>query len=126
MGKAWTEEQKAAAKVAYAEKMQKVKEGKEPKIIDNNLLQKVETFNNESVPVIEERTGMNHWTDEDRINSIINTIRILPANLIVNGRHSMENVQALNKSFIVTDNLMDLAYENYEHDDYGQLVKVVK
>lgn len=126
MGKAWTQEQKDAAKIAYAEKMQKVKEGKEPKIIDNNLLQKVETFNGEKIPDVEERTGMNHWNESDKVQSIINTIKILPANLIVNGRHSIENVNALNKSFIVTDELMDKAYEDYEHDDYGQLVKVVK
>ena len=113
----WTQEQKDAAKAKYAEKMQRVKEGKEPKIIDNNLLQKVEIFNNEEVPDRnEEASGMTKWNEEDKVNSIINTIKILPPNMIVNGRHKIENIQALNV-FRVTEELIDKAYENFSHED---------
>lgn len=112
----WTDEQRQAAKIAYAEKMQRVKEGKEPKVIDNNLLQKVETFNGEEVPERNDKaTGMTNWEEDDKVDSIINTIKILPPNMIKNGRHSIENIQAINV-FKVTPELIDKAYEKFQHD----------
>lgn len=106
----WTQEQKDAAKIAYAEKMEKAKIDKDP----SNFIQKVEKFNGEEVPVIE-TTGMNRWDRQDMIDSIINTIKILPPNMIKNGRHLKENIQAINV-FKVTDELIDEAYQIFQHD----------
>ena len=107
----WTPEQKAAAKAKYAEKMEKIKLEKDP----TNFIQKVETFNGEQVPPHMEPTGCNRWDDEDKIESIINTIKILPPNMIKNGRHLKENIQAINV-FTVTDELIDAAYAVFKHD----------
>jgi hypothetical protein len=116
MGSKWTQEQKDAAKIAYAEKIARVKEGKEVKLVDNNLLQKVEQFNGEEVPErIDKPTGMTVWEDEDKVNSIVNTIKILPPNMIRDGRHTIENIQAINV-FRVTPELIDAAYNIFQHD----------
>lgn len=80
-----------------------------------NYLHKVEDFNGETVPVREERTGMGNWSEEDKINSILNTIKILPPNMISNGRHRLENIQALNV-FPITEELVDKVYSNFSHD----------
>ena len=80
-----------------------------------NYLHKVETFNNEVIPEVEDnRTGMNHWNEQDKIDSITNTIKILPPNMIRDGRHIIENIQALNV-FKVTQELVDKAYSNFSH-----------
>jgi hypothetical protein len=52
---------------------------------------------------------------EDRIQSMLNAVKILPPNLIKDGRHTRENVQALN-CFTVTDAMMDEVYKDFKHD----------
>jgi len=111
----WTDEQKAAAKIKYAEKMEKVK-------IDNdasNFLTNVEKFNGETVPQPEEREGSLGWrmSFEDKVYSMINTAKVLPPNMIKNGRHLKENIQALN-CFIVTDEMMDALYKDFKHEPF--------
>jgi len=75
-----------------------------------NYLHKTE----EVAPVFVEKAGMNDWRTDDKVRSIINTIKILPPNMIRDGRHKIENIQALNV-FRVTDELVDKAYENFSH-----------
>lgn len=111
MAAKWTEERKQQLRETMLAKRN------EAKVIDNNLLQKVETFNNEVVPEREEGSGMTSWSEQDKIDSITNTIKILPPNMIKNGRHSIENIQALN-CFKVTDDLIDKAYANFTHEPY--------
>jgi hypothetical protein len=124
---AWSEERKLKAKEAYKERVESIQEivlepTTEAKIFDKNLLQKVEVYNNEEVPEYRERNNLENWNEDDKISSIVNTITFLPSNMLKDGRHKIENVQAIN-CFRVTQDLMDKAYANYEHDDFGQLVK---
>lgn len=56
-------------------------------------------------------SSTNHMGYEDQVQSVINTIKILPPNLIdSNGRQLIHNVQALNSRFLVTTQHMDDAY----------------
>lgn len=66
----------------------------------------------------------NNWSsrplamdDEFKIISMKNAIKILPPNMIIEGRHRKENVQAI-CGFMVTDKMMDEAYEGYTHPSY--------
>jgi hypothetical protein len=52
---------------------------------------------------------------DDRIQSMLNAVKILPPNLIKDGRHTKENVQALN-CFTVTDAMMDEVYKDFKHE----------
>ena len=54
--------------------------------------------------------------DEFKLISMTNAIKILPHNLIIKGRHKKENIQAI-CGFIVTDEMVDLVYTNFSHDD---------
>jgi hypothetical protein len=84
-------------------------------------IQKVEEFNGEKVPdYTESNMKMNH---DEQVFSIINTLKILPPNMIINGRHSIDNVQSLNGRFRVTDELMDEAYSRFKHDDWFDMRK---
>jgi hypothetical protein len=83
----------------------------------------VEDFNGEVLPEFKEKSGMSQWSEEEMIQSMINTCRVLPGNLMRNGRHTKENIQALNV-FKITDELIDKVYENHYHDDFAQLVRI--
>ena len=52
---------------------------------------------------------------EDKIDSMRNAMKILPPNLIKNGRHHHENVQAL-CGFLINEEMMDQAYAGFKHD----------
>ena len=54
------------------------------------------------------RLSMN---DEDKMQSIRNAIMILPPNMIVDGRHTIENISAV-CGFKVTQEQWDSAYES--------------
>lgn len=111
MSKKWTDEQKLEAKRKYAERIASEKEQKEV-VAPDKLLEKVER---EAPTEYETRPmGMDF---EHKIQSMSNAIKILPPNMIVNGRHLKENVQAI-CGFIVTDEMMDLAYKDFVHPDY--------
>ena len=111
----WTQEQKAAARIKYAEKMEKASIDRNP----DNFITKVEDYNGEKVPVVEEKEGSLGFrmTFEEKVYSMINTAKVLPPNLIKNGRHLKENIQALN-CFIVTDEMMDELYKDFKHEPF--------
>lgn len=110
----WTPERREAASLkAKASRVAEVVEAQDVKM---NYLHKVEAFNGEVVPEVEDnRTGMGNWSEQDKIDSITNTIKILPPNMIKDGRHVIENIQALNV-FKITPELIDKAYANFAHD----------
>ena len=111
----WTQEQKAAAKIKYAEKMEKASIDRNP----DNFITNVEDFNGESLPELEEKEGSLGFrmSFEDKVFSMLNTVKVLPPNLIKNGRHLKDNVQALN-CFIVTDAMMDELYKDFKHEPF--------
>jgi hypothetical protein len=81
---------------------------------EGKLINKVEKWNDEVPSTIESYNGMK-MEDSDRIQSMVNAIKILPPNMIKNGRHLKENVEAI-CGFKVLDEMMDAAYEGIVHD----------
>lgn len=85
-----------------------------------NFLHKVEDFNGEEIPEIEEEEkstfGM-QMSYEEKLQSVLNAVKVLPPNLMQNGRHVKENVQAIN-CFKVTDKMLDDVYKNFAHEAY--------
>lgn len=79
-------------------------------------INKVEEFNDEVVPPIEEKKGMQMY-EEDKLQSMTNAIRILPPNMRKDGRHLKENIQAI-CGFMVTPEMLDRVYENFVHEEY--------
>lgn len=77
-------------------------------------INRVETFNNEAPATVEAYNGIK-MTEEDKINSMRNAIKILPPNMVVNGRHSKTNVEAI-CGFKIDDWQMDAAYEGITHE----------
>jgi hypothetical protein len=76
-------------------------------------IQKMETFNGEVAPEPEDNMRMG---TEDKIQSARNACAILPPNMIVNGRHIKENVEAI-CGFKVDDEFMDLVYcDGWTHE----------
>lgn len=78
---------------------------------------KVETYNGEEVPE-QDYSSTDKMSYDEQLFSILNTIKILPPNLIVKGRHTLENVQALNGRFRITEEMMDDAYSQFIHEDF--------
>ena len=105
---AWTEERKQKAREAYQNRV--------------NFLHKTEICNDE-YPVEkdeeeENRDGLGFkMSYEEKLQSMLNAIKILPPNMIKDGRHLKENVQALN-CFKVTDAMMEEVYQTYTHPEY--------
>ena len=52
---------------------------------------------------------------EFKILSMKNAIKILPPNMLKDGRHLPENIQAI-CGFMVTPEMLDLAYEGFTHE----------
>lgn len=70
-------------------------------------IQRVETFNNEEVPPMQnDGLRMNY---EDRLQSMKNAIAILAPNFAINGRHTRQNIEAI-VGFKVTDEMVDAVY----------------
>jgi len=111
----WTEQQKQAAKDRYAEKSNKTI----AETVQESLLTKVETFNGETVPEHVEKEGSIGFrmSLEEKVQSMINTAKILPPNMIKEGRHLKVNIQALN-CFHITDEMMDLLYKDFKHEPF--------
>lgn len=78
-------------------------------------INKVEMFNNEQPSTIESYNGID-MTEDDKIISMRNAIKILPPNMVVKGRHSKENVEAI-CGFKISEDMMDLAYIGIVHDE---------
>jgi hypothetical protein len=78
-------------------------------------IHKVEQFNNEVIPDIRPESNIRMGYD-DMVNSMINACKILPPNLISEGRHTQENIQAI-CGFMVTDEMMDEAYSRFSHGE---------
>ncbi len=95
----WTEEQKQAAREAY-----KARTSEAPKEIQ--------------VPQPEEAIKPMGMDYECKIQSMTNAIKILPPNMIKDGRHLKENIQAI-CGFMVSDEMMDEVYKEYVHPDYN-------
>jgi predicted nuclease with TOPRIM domain len=81
---------------------------------EGKLINKVEKFNDEVPSTIESYNGMK-MDASDRIQSMQNAIKILPPNMVVNGRHLKENIEAI-CGFKVLDEMMNAAYEGMTHD----------
>jgi len=92
--------------VAVAQLLEKKPQGKS--------IQRVEKFNDEEVPEQRESSAIK-MTDSDKIMSAKNAVKILPPNMIVDGRHSKENIGAI-CGFVVTDEMMEEIYFDFKHD----------
>jgi len=73
-------------------------------------INKVEKFNDEVPSTIESYNGMK-MDASDKIQSMQNAIKILPPNMVVDGRHLKENIEAI-CGFKVLDEMMDEAYDD--------------
>ena len=82
-----------------------------PKITSIN---KMEKFNDEVASTIESYHGMK-MEESDKIISMRNAIKILPPNMVADGRHVKENIEAI-CGFKISDEMMDEAYEGIVHD----------
>lgn len=58
------------------------------------------------------------FSEADKLFSVLNAIKILPPNLIVDGRHTLSNVQAINARFVVTEEMLDEVYKEFKHDGW--------
>ena len=75
-------------------------------------IQRVEEFNNEVAPEKEDNLRMGY---ADKLISITNAIKILPPNMIKEGRHNKSNVEAI-CGFKIDDDMMDAVYAGYAHE----------
>lgn len=72
-------------------------------------INKIEKHSGDVETPIEEYS-IKSLTYDDRIQSMVNTIRILPPNMTVDGKHTIENIQAL-VGFPVDEEMIDEAYK---------------
>lgn len=77
-------------------------------------IHKVEDFNGEVAPMPEDNLKMN---EQDKLISIENAVKILPPNMIKDGRHMRENVEAI-CGFKVSEEQMDAVYSHFSHEAY--------
>lgn len=88
----------------------KLTKAQEFKASGGTSLHKVEEFNGEAIPALEDSNlKMN---TQDQIMSMKNAIKILPPNLKIEGKHSKGNIEAI-CGFKVTDELYNSAYEGF-------------
>lgn len=81
-----------------------------------STINKIETFNGEADVEPRVEAGL-RLSDFDKLVSAKNAVKILPPNLIVDGRHTKENISAI-CGFQVDDDMWDAIYENYVHEPY--------
>ena len=81
----------------------------------HSTINKMETFNSEVEPELppERSMGMDY---SDKLASMLNAIKILPPNMIKDGKHSKENIGAI-CGFIVTDEMLEAIYSDFKHDE---------
>ena len=80
------------------------------KATEGKSINKVETFNGEEEP--KQRSNMSMGS-KDKLLSAQNAVKILPPNLIVDGRHIAKNVSAI-CGFIVSEEMLDEVYAEKE------------
>ena len=80
-------------------------------------LNKVETFNGQRTP---EKASKLEMDKEHKMQSLVNAIKVLPPNFVKDGRHSLENIEAI-AGFKVSPELMDELYSKYKHVGYEVL-----
>lgn len=78
-------------------------------------INRVEVFNGEVETTPDDNRGIK-MTVEDKITSMRNAAKILPPNMIENGRHIKENIQAI-CGFIVDEDMMDEMYTGFSHSE---------
>ncbi len=81
---------------------------------ESATINKLEGFNGDVDASPREDSRM-RLTESDKVVSAINAAKILPPNLIVDGRHSAENIGAI-CGFVVDEELLDKVYETVSHD----------
>jgi hypothetical protein len=79
-------------------------------------IHKVEEFNGEVIPEQRESSIFTNYTFDDKVFSARNAAKILNPKLVVDGRHSAENIRAI-CGFEITDELMDAIYDGFKHED---------
>lgn len=79
-----------------------------PKKVEGKSIHNVEQFNGEVATPVEEYSGMKMGF-EDKLISMKNAIAILPPNLMVDNKHTQNNIGAI-CGFIVTDEMYDILY----------------
>jgi hypothetical protein len=100
------------------ERLAALEQGKTKKVEPG--INKIETFNGEKTPAPEDKMQMTH---DNKIQSMVNAITFLPPNFVEDGRHSIENIQAI-VGFNVSQELLDEVYSKHEHVGYE--VRLVK
>ena len=88
-----------------------LEEGSKPK--EHRSINKVEIFNGEAEP--EKEISKMVMNDGDKIMSMRNAIKILPPNLIEEGRHVRSNIEAI-CGFKIDEDMMNAAYEGFTHE----------
>lgn len=87
--------------------------------LDEVSIQKFEKHDETPPPVNDYEGNSNmRMNYEFKLISMTNAIKILPPNLIKNGRHSRENVQAI-CGFMVDEEMMDAVYKDFKHEVYN-------
>lgn len=77
-------------------------------------IHKVEDFNGDVAPEVENDSRLKMGYN-DKIASMKNVIKILPPNLIVDGRHVAANIEAI-CGFKIDEAMLDEAYRDFSHD----------
>jgi len=108
----WLEKEVAALLIRIEDLENKINK----KGIKGSSINKVESFNGESELEPREEAGF-RLTAADKIVSAKNAAKILPPNLIVEGRHTKENISAI-CGFQVDDDMMDEIYLDLVHEPY--------
>lgn len=80
-------------------------------------IHKVEDFNREVATPPEEYSMILKMSHAEKIQSATNACKILPPNLLVDGRHTAENVGAI-CGFIVDEEMLDEIYATLVHEVY--------
>lgn len=89
-----------------------------PKEVDEVVAPTIQKFElNDDTPAPEWAERPMAMDEEHRLQSAMNVIKILPPNMIKNGRHTIENVSAI-CGFKVSEEMLDILYKTYKHPDY--------
>lgn len=78
-------------------------------------IHKVETYNGEQIPPQDKPPIKDGWSYDDVLFTMKQVAMRLPPNLIENGRHSRENIEAI-CPFAVTEEMMDDLYAGFRHE----------
>ena len=99
------------AVVARLERLEALAFG--PKEVTKSI-NKVEAHTAEEASTVESYNGIKMGLS-DKINSMRNAIKILPPNMIKEGRHSKSNIEAI-CGFKIDEDMMDQVYIDFVHE----------